>query len=72
MPLTEEEVEKVAKRASDIVLDSIDGKITEIVLSQIYEDIGRSVVRKALWAIGVLTLLIIGWVAAKFGLKEIG
>lgn len=69
--MTEADIEKVAKRASELVLDSIDGQITSLVMDQIYQDIGRSVVRKALWVIGVCCLIAIAWIAAKFGFKEV-
>jgi tetrahydromethanopterin S-methyltransferase subunit G len=69
--MTEADIEKVAKRASELVLDSIDGQITDLVMDQIYRDIGKSVVRKALWTIGIVVLIAFGWIAAKFGFKEV-
>jgi hypothetical protein len=65
----DEFIEKVAKRASELVLDSIDGQITNLVLDEIYREIGKSVIHKALWAIGLIvgvaTTAIVAWLKLK-------
>ena len=39
--------------------------IKEAILASIYEDIGRSIVRKVLWALGALALIFLAWIAGK-------
>lgn len=43
--------------------------IKEQLLASIYEDIGRSVVKKALWIIGACVLAGAAWLAAKGYIK---
>lgn len=40
-------------------------RIKEAVLASVYEDIGRSVVKKLLWVAGTLLLALLGWLGAK-------
>lgn len=39
--------------------------IREAILRSIYEDIGRSVVKKVLWAGGIVLLALLGWAGFK-------
>lgn len=39
--------------------------IREAILASIYEEIGRSVVKKILWIGGALLLAVLGWFAGK-------
>ena len=39
--------------------------IREAILASIYEEIGRSVVKKVLWAGGVVLLTLLGWAGWK-------
>lgn len=43
--------------------------IKERVLASVYEDIGRSIVKKALWAVGAVFAAVLAWFAAKGYLK---
>ncbi len=43
--------------------------IKEQLLNSIYEDIGRSVVKKLLWTLGALFIALSTWLAAKGYLK---
>lgn len=61
--MTEAELEKVAKRASELVLDAIREE-PDIVFGHIYQTIGKNVVRKGLWALGLLALGVLAWVTA--------
>lgn len=39
--------------------------IREAILRSIYEDIGRSVVRKILWTLGALSFALLAWLGYK-------
>ena len=40
-------------------------EIKEAILASVYEDIGRSLVKKILWVAGVVFTALLGWAAAK-------
>jgi hypothetical protein len=44
-------------------------EIKQQILASIYEDIGRSVVKKLLWAAGAVFVAVAAWAAAKGYLK---
>jgi hypothetical protein len=44
-------------------------EIKDQILASIYEDIGRSVVKKLLWALGAVLVALSAWLAAKGYLK---
>lgn len=71
---TEEQLEKLATRVHDMVIDTLTdgGKLTQIVTDDIARDIGKSVVRKALWILGIGVVALLAWLATKFGVKEVG
>ena len=39
--------------------------IKERILASVYEDIGRSLVKKVIWVAGVVFTALLGWAAAK-------
>jgi hypothetical protein len=43
--------------------------IRERILASVYEDIGRSLVKKILWILGALFAALLGWLAAKGYIK---
>jgi len=43
--------------------------IRERILASVYEDIGRSLVKKILWVLGALLAALLGWLAAKGYIK---
>ena len=43
--------------------------IRERILASVYEDIGRSLVKKILWLLGALLAALLGWLAAKGYIK---
>ena len=43
--------------------------IRERILASVYEDIGRSLVKKVLWILGALLAALLGWLAAKGYIK---
>ena len=51
--LTNAEIDKVAKRAVDMAFQ------------QMYEEVGKSVVKRALWVIGVSSLGLMVWLSSK-------
>ena len=51
--LTNAEIDKVAKRAVDMAFQ------------QMYEEVGKSVVKRALWVIGVGALGLMVWLSSK-------
>ena len=55
--LSEYEIEEIAERAA------------EKALKKVYEEVGRSTVRFALWIIGAAVLSIFGWLAATGKMK---
>lgn len=68
--VTEEDLEKVAKRASELVLSAIREE-PDIVFGHIYQTIGKNVVRKGLWALGLLALGVLAWLGASSGFKDL-
>lgn len=51
--LSEEQIEAIAERAA------------EKALAKVYENIGRSVVQKALWIVGTATFALLAWLGGK-------
>ena len=43
--------------------------IRERILASVYEDIGRSLVKKILWILGALLVALLSWLAAKGYIK---
>ncbi len=58
--LSEEDIEKIAERAADKAADKAVKKMTD----QAYREIGKGVVNKFLWIVGVITVGFISWLAA--------
>lgn len=48
-----------------ILTDAEIESIKEQILASIYEDIGRSVVKKILWAAGAVLVALLAWAGAK-------
>ena len=49
MGLTDEQIEAIKER----------------ILASVYEDIGRSLVKKILWVVGTLLVALLAWLTAK-------
>jgi hypothetical protein len=56
-PLTEEQIEAISERAADKAL------------AKVYENIGRSIVNKAMWIVGAGVLALLAWLGGKGLLK---
>lgn len=52
-PISDEQMDAIAERAADRAL------------AKVYEQIGRSVVKKALWVIGAGTLALLAWLGGR-------
>lgn len=52
------------RRHVELTAEQID-IIKDAVLASVYEDIGRSLVKKILWVVGALLTGLLGWLAAK-------
>lgn len=55
--LTEEEIERIAERAAD--------KAVEKMADQAYQAIGKGVVSRFLWIVGVITVGFAAWLHSK-------
>ena len=53
------------RRADGGLTDEQIEVIKERVLASVYEDIGRSLVKKILWALGAVLAALLAWLAAK-------
>lgn len=73
MPLTEEEKREITERVYEHVVDTLmeDGKITQIVYDEIAKDVGRSIIRKALWLLGLAFVGLLAWAATKLGIDSV-
>lgn len=49
----------------DEMLDHIAERAAEKVLNKVYQGVGRSVVRKASWVVGVFVIFIAIWLGGK-------
>ena len=56
-PLTDAQVEKIAEKAADKAV----AKLTD----RVYRDVGRNVVQKLFWIVGVLTVALWLWLQSK-------
>ena len=54
----------VEKRKNCGLSDEQIDLIREAVLASVYEDIGRSLVKKAIWAIGAVLAALLTWLGA--------
>lgn len=59
------EYEGKERRTSGGLSDSQIEEIREAILRSIYEDIGRSIVKKILWVVGPSLLAILAWLTYK-------
>lgn len=57
MRLTEEEIDHIAQKAA------------EKALNLVYQEVGKSLIRKVAWAIGVVFLGLLTWLGAKGMIK---
>lgn len=56
-PLTDAQVEKIAERAAEKAV----AKITD----RVYRDVGKNVVQKLFWVIGVISIALFFWLQSK-------
>lgn len=50
-----------SEKAADIVIDSLDDKLVDIVYDKIAQEIGKGVIRKGLWALGIIVTALAYW-----------
>lgn len=60
-PLTDAQVEKIAERAAEKAV----AKITD----RVYRDVGKNVVQKLFWLIGVISIALYFWLQSKGVIK---
>jgi len=58
------------RRSNSGLTDKQIEEIREAILRSIYEDIGRSLVKKLLWALGAVFLVLSAWLASKGYLQK--
>lgn len=56
-PLTDAQVEKIAERAADKAV----AKLTD----RVYRDVGRNVIQKLFWVVGVVAVALFFWLQSK-------
>lgn len=60
----EDEQQQIERRKdSGLTPDQLDA-IKNAVLASVYEDIGRSLVKKILWALGAIFMALLTWLGA--------
>jgi hypothetical protein len=57
------------RRKNGGLSDSQIEAIKDAILASVYEDIGRSLVKKVLWLLGAMFLGLLGWLTAKGYIK---
>ena len=57
--------EQQERRKHSGLTDAEIEKIKEHILASVYEDIGRSLVKKAIWVLGAVFATLFAWLAAK-------
>ncbi len=57
--------EHVERMANGGLSDEQVEQIRDAILASIYEDIGRSIVKKLLWAVGAIFAALLAWLASK-------
>lgn len=62
MNLDSDELER--RKNGGLSEDQVEA-IKEAILASVYEDIGRSLVKKAIWLLGALFAAVLTWLAAK-------
>lgn len=67
--MTSEEMKKSVDDQIDAKMDEIVERVVIRVISHMYEEVGKSVVRKALWVIGIGVLVLMTFLAGKGFLK---
>jgi hypothetical protein len=60
-PLTEEQIDEIAERAAE--------KAVTKVIDHFYAEVGKGVVRKVLWVIGVGSIALFVWLAGSGHIK---
>jgi hypothetical protein len=64
-----QESETPERRRNGGLSDEQIDAIKEQIMASVYEDIGRSLVKKVLWILGALLAALLGWLAAKGYIK---
>ena len=59
--LTEEQVDSIVDKAAEKAAK----QAVELVMAKIYEEVGRNVARKLVWAIGLVTVALLVWLSGK-------
>ncbi len=62
-------VEQKDRRKNGLLTDEQLEAIKEQILASVYEDIGRSLVKKIVWLIGTMLFGLLAWLAAKGYIK---
>lgn len=55
---------------TDAQLDTIVERAVEKVFERIYADVGRNVVKKLVWALGLIATVFCVWIVGKTGLPK--
>jgi tetrahydromethanopterin S-methyltransferase subunit G len=61
LPLTEAQLDEIAEKAAE--------RAVEKVFARIYQEVGKGVVRKALYVIGMAVVVLAAWLAGAGHLK---
>ena len=56
------------RRGGGLSAEQIEA-IKEAIMASIYEDIGRSIVKKILWVVGALLIALLAWATSKGYIK---
>jgi hypothetical protein len=59
--LTEEQIDEIAERAAE--------KAVEKVIEHFYAEVGKGVVRKAMWIVGIAAVALFAWLAGSGHIK---
>ena len=70
LPMTEERIpyegpDRRTNRISEGEMEAIAERAADRALAKVYESIGRSIVKKALWIIGAGVLALLAWLGGK-------
>src|SRR3990167_7094416 len=59
------------ERRANVLTEEQVEELKERILASVYEDIGRSLVKKGLWALGAVLAALLTWLAAKGYVKTL-
>ena len=59
--LSDEQIEAIARRAAELAAKPA----ADIALEKVYSEVGKGVVRRIAWAVGIGALMLLGWLIKK-------